>query len=201
MTGTASKKTWGEYGPCMRALSAQERAFVEYYLMEAPAIGAQTHAARRAGYGKPRSTPETMARIGYRLTHTQSISDAIIEQSRLMVRGAGPTAAKRLLNILDDPEHPGHIKAIDMVLKRVDPEVTTANLNVTHRIVDADTEALEELRAARQLGATRETLLQLFGGNGLSRLERLEQADIARRADAAKVIEGEVAHAASAPAA
>jgi hypothetical protein len=41
----------------------------------------------------------------------------------------------------------------------------------------------------RQLGTSRDKLVELFGGNGLARLERLEAADIARRADQAKVIE------------
>ena len=56
----------------------------------------------------------------------------------------------------------------------------------------AGCQALEELRALRQIGATREKLLELFGGNGLARLERLEAADLARRAAEAKMIEGEV---------
>jgi hypothetical protein len=46
------------------------------------------------------------------------------------------------------------------------------------------------LRALRSLGTVREKLLELFGGNGLARLERLEAADNARRVDA-KIIEGE----------
>jgi hypothetical protein len=51
---------------------------------------------------------------------------------------------------------------------------------------------LEELRALRQLGTAREKLVELFGGNGLARLEALEAADIERRASKAKVVEGEV---------
>jgi phage terminase small subunit len=195
MTAVTNRKTeWGEYGPAMRALSAKQRAFVEFYLLEAPARGAQTNAARRAGYGTPKSSCFSMARSALQLIRNPKVVDAINEEARKMLRAAAPEATNALLNIVRDPEHKDHIRAVDMILKRTDPEVTTANINVSHRIVDADTEALEELRAARALGATRETLLSLFGGNGLSRLERLEQADIARRADAAQVINGEVAH-------
>ena len=62
-------------------------------------------------------------------------------------------------------------------------------VDVTHRHLDADQEGLEELRALRQIGATREKLIELFGGNGLARLERLDAADMMRRADSAKLIE------------
>ena len=48
------------------------------------------------------------------------------------------------------------------------------------------------LRALRQLGVSREKMVETFGGNGLARLERLEAADMARRATEAKIIEGEV---------
>jgi hypothetical protein len=34
-------------------------------------------------------------------------------------------------------------------------------------------------------------MIQNFGGNGLARLERLEAADVARRATEAKIIDGE----------
>jgi hypothetical protein len=78
------------------------------------------------------------------------------------------------------------------LIDRVDPIVTRHELGITHRIVDPDQEALEELKAARQLGATRETLLQLFGPNGLDRLEALEAAEHLKRSATAKVIKADV---------
>jgi hypothetical protein len=65
-------------------------------------------------------------------------------------------------------------------------------MTVTHKVVDPDQEALQELRAARHIGATREKLIELFGSNGLERLEALEAAENAQRAAAAKLIEGTV---------
>ena len=65
------------------------------------------------------------------------------------------------------------------------------HIEVLHKHVDAEQEAIEELRALRTLGTAREKLLELFGGNGLARLEAAEAADNARRAQNAKVIEGE----------
>jgi hypothetical protein len=60
-------------------------------------------------------------------------------------------------------------------------------MGVTHRVLSGDEEALEELRAARHLGASREKLLELFGGNYLPKLEQLE----AQKAAAAKIVKGE----------
>jgi hypothetical protein len=76
-------------------------------------------------------------------------------------------------------------------IERLVPITTTQKIDITHRILDPDQEGLEELRALRQLGVTREKMIETFGGNGLSRLERLEQADLARRSDDAKIIDGE----------
>ena len=52
MVAPASRKeVLGEYGPAMRALPNHRwRAFVEFYLLENPGRGAQTNAARRAGF-------------------------------------------------------------------------------------------------------------------------------------------------------
>ena len=69
--------------------------------------------------------------------------------------------------------------------------MTKHDVNVTHKILDPDQEAIEELRALAQLGTAREKLLELFGGNGLARIEKLEAADTGCRAQNAKVIEGE----------
>jgi hypothetical protein len=60
---------------------------------------------------------------------------------------------------------------------------------VTHRSVDPDLEALEELRALRQLNVPREDMIKSFGENGLDRLERLERLDTLRRSNEAKVID------------
>jgi hypothetical protein len=45
------------------------------------------------------------------------------------------------------------------------------------------------LRALRKLGVSREVMIETFGANGLSRIERLEAQDNARRAAEAKVID------------
>jgi hypothetical protein len=79
-----------------------------------------------------------------------------------------------------------------MTLDRADPIESRQQIEVTHKVVDADTEALEELKALRALHTPHAKMLEVFGVNGLDRLLALEAADQVRRADAAKVIEGTI---------
>jgi hypothetical protein len=97
-----------------------------------------------------------------------------------------------VLALVRDPSHRDHARALDAVLSRADPIESHSrhSMEVVHRTIDPDREALEELRALRHLGTPREKLLTLFGHNGLDRIEALEAADTSRRADSAKVIEG-----------
>ena len=185
-------KEWGEYGEAMKALPNDRwRAFVDCYLLEKPGRGAQTNAARRAGFGAARTSAGNMARIALRLMRDVRVVAAIAEESRKMLRAGAPEAVKALQNIIRDPNHKDHGRAIGIVLDRVDPTTTHQTIDVTHRNIDPQLEAIEELRALRQLGTSREKMLELFGGNGLHRLEQLEAADTAQRARDAKVIDGD----------
>jgi hypothetical protein len=192
MTAVRKRKSlvaedWGQLGPAMRALPSNKwRAFVEFYLLEEPGYGAQASAARLAGFGKPNSSPLVLAQIASRLMRDERMIAAIGEESRKIVRGGAPEAAKALLALVRDPEHKDHARAIGMVLARTDPETTLQNINVNHRVIDPDQEAIEELRALRTLGTPRSKLLELFGPNGL---ERLEAQELVHRSDQAKVIE------------
>jgi phage terminase small subunit len=174
----------------MRALSPRWRAFVEFFLMESPGHGAATAAARRAGFGS-QSSPLVCAQLASKLLHDSRILEALAEEAKKIVRAGAPEAAQALINLVRDPTHREHGRAVSMLLARTDPEITRNDINVTHRIVDPDTEAIEELRALRQLGTPREKLLELFGPNGLERVEALE---LVRRSEQARVIEGEVVH-------
>jgi len=195
MVTTARRKAadWGEPGPAMKALPNDKwRAFVEFYLLEIPGRGAQTNAARRAGFGSPRSKPIDMAHIGWRLMRDERMQAAIAEEARKLLRGSAPEAAKALVELIRNPDHKDHARAIGMMLARTDPEITRHDMNITHRVIDPDQEELEELRALRELGTSREKMLQIFGGNRLPKLEQLEAADKERRAVSAKIVEGEV---------
>jgi hypothetical protein len=88
--------------------------------------------------------------------------------------------------------HRDHMRAVSEILSRTDPVVSRQDISVLHKIDNPDQEGLEELRAMRALGVSREKLIETFGGNYLPRLERLEAAEMAKRADEAKIIDGEV---------
>jgi hypothetical protein len=191
MTVIARRKdAWPLLGEAMNALPNNKwRNFVEFLLLETPGYGSQTNAARRAGFGRRNTSPLNMARISSRLMADPRIQAAVAEESRKMLRSGAPEAVKAVYAGIRNPNHPAHAKFVAMVLDRSDPAEHRQLVEVTHRSVDPDQEALEELRAARQLGAPREKLLELYGVNGLDRLEQLEAQDRARRASEAKIID------------
>jgi hypothetical protein len=179
-------QTWGEYGPAMKALANDRwRSFVEHLVLSAGEHGAQAAAARKAGFGTARSRPITIAKIASRLARDERVIAAVAEETRKVLRLGAPAAARALLNMVNNPEHKGHERAVMALVDRIDPTTTTHNLNVTHSVLDADDEAIEELRALRELGTPRSKLLELFGPNGL---ERLEARELVHRSDQARVI-------------
>jgi hypothetical protein len=185
-------ETWGELGAAMKALpNDQWRDFVYHYVRQPPRKGALVAAYRLAGLGKG-GTPANQVKAAWLLAHDQRTIAAISEESRKILHTAYPEGANALINLIRDPDHAGHVPALRMLMDRVFPAETRHNVEVTHKVVDPDQEALEELRALRSLGTSREKLVELFGTNGLDRLEMREAADTARRAEAAKVIDGEL---------
>jgi phage terminase small subunit len=181
-----------EWGPAMMALpNDQQRAFVYHYVRSNPRRGALVAAARRAGY-VANSTPTQQAKFAWKLSRDPRVLQAITEESRKILFCAFPEAGNALVNLIRDPDHRDHGRAIAMLLDRTFPAETKHNVEVVHKIVNPDEEALEELRALRHLNTPRDKLLELFGPNGLDRLEMLEAADQARRAAQAKVIDGQI---------
>ena len=155
-----------------------------------PGWGAPTRAYRAAGFA---GTQPTQTREAHRLCRDERVIAAIAEESRKVVRVGHPEAVNALFNMIRDPTHRDHARAVAAVLDRCDPVVTTQKIDVVHRHESPDQRALEELKALRKLGTPRSTLLELFGPNGLDRLEMLEAAEIAQRAAAARVIEHDTA--------
>lgn len=176
------------FGPAMSALNERQRSFVIALVTGEPGHGSLTRAYIAAGYEC--SDRSLAGKAAHRLSRDDRVIAAIAEESKKIVRVHHPEASLALLNLIRNPDHKDHARAIGMVLDRVDPMTTNHSMTVTHKVVDPDQEALQELRAARHLGATREKLLELFGANGLERLEALEAAENAQRAASAKLIEG-----------
>jgi len=199
---TDDKKDWGEYGPAMRALtSPRMRAFVEAYVLgtlvnrRKDNFGAQSEAAVKAGYGNKNGSDKrnlNSCRVtACRLLQDTRIVAAVTEVMHHHVRAAAPEAVAALMDLVHDKEHKSHFDAVKLLMDRFDPAAqhTAQAISVTHRVIDAQTEALEELWALRQLGTPRQKLLEVFGENGLARIEQLD----AERASAkAKVIDGKV---------
>ena len=149
---TPEQENWGELGPAMRVLNERQRLFVRALLMEKPGYGAATDAFRKAGYGKT-SKAATQSKEAHKMLRDDRIIAAIAEEAKKVIRGIGHAeAVSALLNMVRDPEHRDHARAVDMVMRRVDPEVNKYTVDVTHRVDDPDREALEELRALRKLG-------------------------------------------------
>ena len=124
----------------------------------------------------------------------ERIVAAVAEESRKLLRSGAPDAVKAVRDGIRDREHKDHARFVAMVLDRVDPITRHQHVEVIHKHINPDQEALEELRALRLLGTSREKLIELFGGNGLARIEALEAADTAQRVRDAKVIDGEASN-------
>jgi phage terminase small subunit len=184
-------ETWGELGPAMKALNEKQRAFVRALVTGKPGHGSLTRAYRKAGYGK-HSKAATQAKEAHHLSRDERIIAAIAEETKKVIRVGHPEAVTALFSMIRNPEHRDHARAVMAVIDRCDPAVTKHSVDVVHRHEDPDRVALEELKALRELGATRQKLLDLYGPNGLDRLEALEAADMAQRAAAAKIIDGRV---------
>jgi hypothetical protein len=185
MTAIRSRETYGELGEAMRALPNEKwRDFVRYFLTGKPLRGA-ADAYRKAGFQACDTLND--ARNAYQLLHDDRMQRALAEESRKHYRAAIPGAVEAVKEILADPDHKDRARIAQGLLDRVDPLITRHEMGVTHRVLSADDEALEELRAARHLGASREKLLELFGGNYLPKLEQME----AQKAAAAKIVKGE----------
>jgi hypothetical protein len=145
----ARKEETGQLGEAMRKLPNNRwRAFVEFYLLEKPGRGAQTAAARRAGFGTPKSTAQSMSLIAWRLIQDDRIIAAIAEESKKLLRAGAPEAVKALQNTIRDPTHKDHAKAVAMALDRTDPITMKHLVDVTHRHVTLDDEAVECGRCA-----------------------------------------------------
>jgi hypothetical protein len=130
---------------------------------------------------------ETLSKNAWHLAHDSRVVAAVREEAVKVLRLSHPEAVNTLLECMRDKDNKDRWKCALAILERTDPTMTHNRLDITHRVIDPDQEALDELRAARSLGASREKLIELFGSNELPRLERLE----AKKTEQAKVIEGE----------
>jgi len=192
----ARASDWGQLSPEMRALPNDAWRTFCLWLVQNPAgrggtsYGRYADAARAAGFGQ-NSNAANLGKLAWKMAHDDRMIAALAVETRRVLRAAYPEAVNAALRIIRDPEHKDHARLVSQFVDRADPVTVKQDIQVTHRVVDPDQEALEELRALRHLGVTRDVMIQTFGGNGLARLERLEAVDNARRASEARIIDGE----------
>jgi hypothetical protein len=159
MNAITPREKLGELGPAMKALPNDRwRAFVEFYVLGTITnsrknnFGAQAEAARKAGFGGPKTTPQVMTHLAWKLMRDDRVISAIAEESRKLLRSGAPEAVKAARNGVRDPTHKDHARFVAMILDRADPLESHQTIDVIHKHVDPDQESIEELRALRMLG-------------------------------------------------
>jgi hypothetical protein len=132
-----------------------------------------TEAARHAGY-LDSGTGAIRVRA-HSLLQRDDIQEAIQALTGKYLFSLAPKAAMALDRLLDNPKHPKHDRAIDMVLNRSGHgETSKVDVNLTGSVtVDHTTAALNDLRALLALAVPREKLVEVFGHSGLERYERM----------------------------
>ena len=119
------------------------------FVHAAPRKGSLVEAYRQAGYGQG-STPSTQAKGAWQLSRDERVLAAITEESKKILRVAFPEAANAMVNLIRIPAHREHGRAIGLLMERAFPVETKHNIEVVHKTVDPDVEAVEELRALSQ---------------------------------------------------
>lgn len=116
----------------MKALpNDRQRAFVvALFDEEAPVKGDGLfiYAAEKAGYQG--SNNKSLGVMAARLVRDARMQAAIAEYSRTTVRAISPEAIRALKEVIRNPKHRDHMRAINAVADRVDPLETTATLKI-----------------------------------------------------------------------
>ena len=132
-----------QWGPCMAALrSDKHRAFVLACYSVPLGYGAHVKAAKMAGFGTSTTSAKSWSVIASRLAHDDQIQAALSEEDQRRIRASAPRAIRALSNMVEDPDHRDHCRAVSMVLDRVHPAETRHTVDVVHR-VDHNDEAVE----------------------------------------------------------
>ena len=126
MTTELEQQDWGELGTAMRALPNDRwRNFVHHIVTGKPGYGGNARAYRLAGFA---GSPTTQRRGAHRLVRDDRVIAAIAEEARKVVRIGHPEAVNALFNMIRDPKHRDHARAVAAVLDRCDPVVTTQKI-------------------------------------------------------------------------
>jgi hypothetical protein len=137
-----------EWGPKMKALPSDRHRIFVLSLYEVPrGYGANVKAAKMAGFGTATSSAKSWSVIAARLAHDDKILAAIHEEDQRRIRASAPRAIRALENLLENPGHRDHGRAIGIVMDRVHPAETTHTVKVEHQghVVVATAEVMERI--------------------------------------------------------
>ena len=108
----ADESAGAQWGPCMKALSDKQKAFVLALYQLPPGYGVNVRAAKMAGYGTNRTTWKCWSVIGSRVAHDEKVLAAIAEEDKKRIRASAPRAIRALDKMVEDPDHRDHIRAV-----------------------------------------------------------------------------------------
>lgn len=174
--------------PEMAALpTAKQRAFVDclFSVDGRGTVLTASAAARAAGYAGDAHALNSAAQ---KLLKDPRICAAIKAETQRRIRTLGPEALQALTQIMGDWTHKDRLKAVNVVLERVDPVATKIDVSHTH-VIDHTKTALEHLKRLKDLGVGRDVLIREFGEIGLARWEEMLAREQAL--EAPRVIEGD----------
>jgi phage terminase small subunit len=151
--------------------SAMQRAFVEslFAVDGKGKLLAKAAAARAAGYA---GDPHQLKAMAQKLLRDPRVTAAIRSEVQRRIRTLGPEAIAALSEIAGDETHKDRLKAVNVILERIDPVATKIDVSHTH-VIDHTKTALEHLKRLRDLGVSRDVLVREFGEIGLARWENL----------------------------
>jgi hypothetical protein len=155
-------------GPAMQELNEKQQKFVLALVNGPLGHGRITAAYEAAGYKSGKR--HTLTKDAHKLSRDPRVVEAVAA----------------LMNLVRDPSHKDHARAVGMLLDRCDPVQSKFDMHVAHEhrvTVSADDQIYEEYKAQLALNVTRERMRDVLGGNTIPKLER-------RLAAETKTIEG-----------
>ena len=158
--------------PIGLACTGIERRLAQHYVELGAERGSAAEAARRAGYGTPKSGPDYFSIIGTRVLRKERVAAYVQELCKQRIRSLAPRAIAVVEEIMNDAAHKDRLRAAMTAIDRVDPLETRHNVTVTYKPMSEDEQALQALRSARQLGLTKDQLIGMFG-RSLPRFEKM----------------------------
>ena len=136
-------------------------------------------AACAAGYSDSSGAAKVTA---HHLLQRDDVQAAIAALTTRYLFSLAPKAVLRLEELLDNPKHPKHDKAIDMALSRSGHgDRSQVDVNVSGSVTLNHTDsAFEDLKRMVALGTPRDRLVEAFGLSGLIRYEKMLADTVSR---------------------